>query len=43
MAKYLRPATLFNRTKAAQYAGELPPDIHDALLEPDDKEASDVP
>lgn len=24
MAKYLRPATLFNRTKFAQYRGELP-------------------
>lgn len=23
MAKYLRPATLFNKTKCAQYAGEL--------------------
>lgn len=25
MAKYLRPATLFNKTKCEQYLGELPP------------------
>ena len=24
MAEYLRPATLFNRTKFAQYVGEIP-------------------
>jgi len=38
MAKYLRPKTLFNRTNVAQYAGELPPEVHAALLLPDDDE-----
>ena len=29
-AKYLRPATLFNKTKCEQYLGELPPSTEDA-------------
>jgi uncharacterized phage protein (TIGR02220 family) len=29
MAQYLRPATLFNATKFAQYVGEVPPEVSD--------------
>jgi uncharacterized phage protein (TIGR02220 family) len=31
MAKFLRPATLFNATKFAQYQGEIPPEVVDGM------------
>jgi uncharacterized phage protein (TIGR02220 family) len=42
MCHYLRPATLFNRTKCEQYVGELGPETLADLSRPDDEEADDA-